>query len=239
LPTNTPTVTPSPTVNPELTAEATGEATAEVTSEVTEAPTLPASPTASREDRIQAFETSQALFEEGLQEAEVSQSAINNFYIREATRDMVMDAVIGDVTTATYVNVRHILVETEEEATQILTALNAGESFALLAQAHSLDTGSGQRGGELGWQPAAYFVGPFSEAVTTAQIDVILAPVQTDFGWHIIQVRGREARPVDGQTAEQVQAGLFERWLSDKREAAEAAGAIIISDNWVDYLATP
>jgi peptidyl-prolyl cis-trans isomerase D len=247
LPTLTPTFTPSPTLNPELTAEATGEATAELTAEataeltaeVTEAPTLPASPTASREDRLNAFATSQSLFEEGMREADVSAAAINNFYLREATRYAVMQSVIGEVSSATYVNIRHILLETEEEANQVLTALNSGESFALLAQAHSVDTGSGQRGGELGWQPLAYFVAPFGEAAETAAIDAIVGPIQTDFGWHIIQVRGRESRPVSGQIAEQVQSGLFERWLADKREAADAAGMIIINDNWPDFLVQP
>jgi len=239
LPTNTPTVTPSPTVNPELTAEATGEATAEVTAEVTEVPTLPPSPTPSREDRIADYEESRELFETGLREAEVSQSAINNFWQRQAVRDAVMQSVIGDVTTTAYVNVRHILVETEEQANQLITALNSGESFALLAQAHSLDTGSGQRGGELGWQPAAYFVGPFGEAVLAAQIDAIVGPVQTDFGYHIIQVRGREDRPVEISTSDQVQAGLFERWITNRREEIEAAGGIVINENWPDYLVQP
>ena len=155
---------------------------------------------------------------------------------RQATRDALSLNMFPEVTTASYVNVRHILVETEEEANQIIASLNAGESFALLAQSHSLDTSSGQRGGELGWAPAAYFVWPFGNAVETGEIGVTLAPVQTDFGWHVIQVRGREDRPVDATTANQVRQGLFSRWLTSSREAADTAGTITINDNWANYL---
>ena len=50
---------------------------------------------------------------------------------------------------------------TEEEANDIINALNAGESFAELAKSVSTDTGSGAKGGELGWQPATTYVKEF------------------------------------------------------------------------------
>jgi peptidyl-prolyl cis-trans isomerase D len=236
LPSSTPTLTPSPTVNPELTAEATGEATAEVTAEVTEVPTLPPSPTPSREDRLSDFNESLTFFENSLLETDATRSSIDDFWQRQGTRDALMLNMFPEITTTTYVNVRHILVETEEEANQLIASLNAGESFALLAQSHSLDTGSGQRGGELGWAPAAFFVGPFGTAVETGEIGVTLAPIQTDFGWHVIQVRGREDRPIDATTAIQVRQGLFSRWLSSQRETADAAGTVTINDNWANFL---
>lgn len=240
LPTNTPTVTPSPTVNPEQTAEATAEATSEVTAEATELATLPPSPTPSREDMINDREETADIFEEGMRQNDVSQSAINAYYRRQAVRDGVIQTVIGSVNEALYVNARHILVATEEEANQIIAALNAGESFTLLAQAQSTDTNTATRGGEFSWQPVAFFGAFISPAVgdfvETGEIGVISAPLQSEDGWHIIQVHARETRPVSGSTAVQIQQALFEAWLVKRHDEVEAAGGIVINENWPDYL---
>jgi peptidyl-prolyl cis-trans isomerase SurA len=97
--------------------------------------------------------------------------------------------------------VRHILIKTNElvddaEAKKRLYALKArmadGDDFAALARAHSDDKGSALKGGSLDWVGPGDLVKPFEDAMTKLGINEISEPVQTQFGWHVIQVLGRE-----------------------------------------------
>jgi hypothetical protein len=83
---------------------------------------------------------------------------------------------------------RHILVETAEEADEVFSLLQAGADFAGLAVERSLDPGSGSLGGGLGAQERGVFVPPFDDAVWSAQVGVVLAPVESEFGFHVIEV---------------------------------------------------
>lgn len=83
---------------------------------------------------------------------------------------------------------RHILVESEGEAKDIVTKLKAGGKFEELAKA-SKDPGSRDKGGELGWANKASYVPAFSEAMVKLEKGKYTeAPVQSNFGWHIIQL---------------------------------------------------
>ncbi len=83
---------------------------------------------------------------------------------------------------------RHILVEKEDEAKDIIAKLKKGEKFEELAKA-SKDPGSKDKGGELGWANKASYVPPFAEAMTKlAKGKYTEAPVQSSFGWHVIQL---------------------------------------------------
>jgi peptidyl-prolyl cis-trans isomerase C len=87
----------------------------------------------------------------------------------------------------------HILVKTEEEATQILARLNQGDDFALLAKEHSMDANAKQ-GGDLGWFKASQMVKPFGDALAAMEIGTTSdAPVQTKFGWHLIKLEDKRA----------------------------------------------
>jgi len=97
--------------------------------------------------------------------------------------------------------VRHILIKTNElvddaEAKKRLYALKAriadGDDFAALARAHSDDKGSALKGGSLDWVGPGDLVKPFEDAMAKLGINEISEPVQTQFGWHVIQVLGRE-----------------------------------------------
>jgi len=101
----------------------------------------------------------------------------------------------------TKTKVRHILVKTNElvddaEAKKRLLALKQriadGDDFAALARAHSDDKGSALKGGSLDWVGPGDLVKPFEEAMAKLGVNEISEPVQTQFGWHIIQVLGRE-----------------------------------------------
>ncbi len=101
----------------------------------------------------------------------------------------------------TKTQVRHILIKTNEliddnEAQKRLLALKDrirdGDDFATLARAHSDDKGSAVNGGSLDWVGPGALVPQFEEAMHKLGINEISAPVQTQFGWHIIQVLGRQ-----------------------------------------------
>lgn len=112
------------------------------------------------------------------------------------------DARFKDAVPQTEYNAAHILVETPEEAEALKAELAAGAEFADLAKAHSIDTGSGAAGGDLGWFGLGVMVKPFEEAVVAATVGEVAGPVQTDFGHHLILVK--ETRLAENPTLDQI-----------------------------------
>lgn len=93
---------------------------------------------------------------------------------------------------------RHILVKTESEAKDIIVQLGKGADFAKIAKEKSLDPGSKEKGGDLGWFSPASMVKPFSDVAINLQKGSISSnPVQTQFGWHVIKlIDTRTAQPL-------------------------------------------
>jgi peptidyl-prolyl cis-trans isomerase C len=90
---------------------------------------------------------------------------------------------------------RHILVKTEEEAKEALAQLNKGAKFEAIAAEKSIDTGSKGNGGDLNWAPPGRYVKPFADALTKLKKgETTKTPVQTQFGWHVIQLQ--DERPL-------------------------------------------
>lgn len=85
-------------------------------------------------------------------------------------------------------NGRHILVETEEEAKAIIEELKGGADFAKLAKEKSTDTGSGEKGGDLGWFTVGAMVPAFNDAAYALELNTISEPVQSEYGFHIIEI---------------------------------------------------
>jgi len=93
------------------------------------------------------------------------------------------------------VRARHILLETEDKAKEVLAEIQGGRDFAEAAKEHSTGP-SGPNGGDLGYFTAGAMVKPFSDAAFAMQAsDVSAAPVQTEFGWHLIKVEDRRSKP--------------------------------------------
>jgi peptidyl-prolyl cis-trans isomerase C len=89
---------------------------------------------------------------------------------------------------------RHILVESEDAAKSIIKDLEGGGDFAKIAKAQSKDPGSAANGGDLGWFAGQSMVKPFSDALGTLEKGSITkAPVQTQYGWHVIQLEDSRA----------------------------------------------
>jgi len=90
---------------------------------------------------------------------------------------------------------RHILVETEDKAKEVLAKLKAGGDFAALAKAESKDPGSAD-GGDLGYFAKEQMVPEFSEAAFKLEKGGLSEPVKTQFGWHIIKLEDKRNKPV-------------------------------------------
>ena len=103
--------------------------------------------------------------------------------------------------------VSHILVKSKPEADAALARLKAGQDFAAVAKAVSIDTGSGAEGGDLGCNPKGAFVEGFDKAASELPVGQLSDPVQTQYGYHIILVTDRKQASFDS-AKEQVRAAL-------------------------------
>ncbi len=91
------------------------------------------------------------------------------------------------MTTAT---ARHILVDTQEACEDLKTQIEGGADFAELAKAHS-SCPSGQQGGDLGEFGPGQMVPEFDTVVFSADVNTVQGPVQTQFGYHLLEVTSR------------------------------------------------
>ncbi|NPV66985.1 MAG: hypothetical protein HPY64_07560 [Anaerolineae bacterium] len=119
------------------------------------------------------------------------------------------------------VHARHILVETEEEARQVLERLAAGEDFAALAAELSIDTDARGNGGNLGFLTADQMPEPFAEAVLAAAVGDLIGPVQTEYGYHVIQVLDSRVQMLTPDQYDEIKAVHFQNWLRREVNAVE------------------
>ena len=85
---------------------------------------------------------------------------------------------------------RHILVDSEEFCQELKTKITGGEDFAELAKAHS-SCPSSASGGDLGSFGPGQMVPEFDQAIFSAEVGETHGPVQTQFGFHLIQIVSR------------------------------------------------
>lgn len=90
----------------------------------------------------------------------------------------------------TTASARHILVESEAECNDLKARIEGGEDFAEVAKAHS-KCPSGQQGGELGTFQPGQMVKEFNDVVFSAELNKVHGPVQTQFGYHLIEITSR------------------------------------------------
>lgn len=128
----------------------------------------------------------------------VAGEAINGIMespLDDADVQAAYDEEYGNAEQGQEYNASHILVDTEEEAQAIVEEVNAGGDFAAVAREKSTGP-SGPNGGQLGWFGAGAMVPEFEAAVIALEPGAVSAPVQTQFGWHVIklnEVRVQEA----------------------------------------------
>ncbi|MEP1587382.1 MAG: peptidylprolyl isomerase [Tateyamaria sp.] len=128
-------------------------------------------------------------------------------------------------------NASHILVETEETALAIQADIEAGADFAATAREKSTGP-SGPNGGQLGWFGTGAMVPSFEAAVITLEVGEVSAPVQTQFGWHVIKLN--ETRVQDRPALDDVRQEIEDEV---RAAAVEAHIAELESDAAVDQSA--
>lgn len=107
----------------------------------------------------------------------------------------VYDEAVKQMAGEEEVRARHILVATEAEAKVVLAEINKGTDFAELAKLKSKDPSAAAEGGDLGYFTKEQMVPEFAEAAFKLEKGQVSGPVKTQFGWHIIKVENRRAKP--------------------------------------------
>lgn len=112
------------------------------------------------------------LSQKALEDMEVSDEEIQKYY-DQASQEL---------------HARHILVANEETAKEAIKRINDGEDFADVAKELSSDTGSAEKGGDLGWFSTGMMVQEFNDAAYALELNTLSEPVQSQFGYHVIEV---------------------------------------------------
>lgn len=210
--------TPEPTSTPDTSATATPTAT-----------TAPPTPTfvpepATATATPYTVEGFKSEYEGTLKDFEsygISEATLRSVYEARILREKLMEVVGREVpTTEEQVWARHILVNTEDEARIVYNLVKDGSDFAKNAKEFSIDTGSAQSGGDLGWFGRGVMVPEFEDAAFSQPIGEIGEPVKTSFGYHIIQVLDRQELPLTPTQLEQKRQKAFDDWLAKAKEEA-------------------
>ncbi|MGQ9568046.1 MAG: peptidylprolyl isomerase [Anaerolineae bacterium] len=150
---------------------------------------------------------------------------LSEAYFRRLVEDSLLveslEEKLAPAREAEQVHVRHILVESEEKAQEVLAKLQAGEDFATLAAGYSTDPGSKDEGGDLGWFPRGVMVQEFEDAAFSAPVGEVSGPVQTSFGYHILEVLERGMRELDEEGWAQAKEQAFQDWFTAEHQKAD------------------
>jgi peptidyl-prolyl cis-trans isomerase C len=125
-------------------------------------------------------------------------------------------------TDMTEYHARHILVakENKELAVQLIKKIKGGAKFEDLAKAQSIDTGSKNNGGDLGWFTTSRMVKPFADAVKALKKGEITAePVETQYGWHVIELEDTRPASFDGTNKQLLVNPIMQKKLHDYIES--------------------
>jgi peptidyl-prolyl cis-trans isomerase D len=172
-----------------------------------------------------------------LSAAGVSEAELREVVRMQILRQKMFDEITADVPAEEeQIWARHILVPDSTIADEVYARLEAGDDWTQLASEMSTDESNKFQGGDLGWFGRGLMVAEFESAAFDLEIGEISGPVETRFGIHIIQLLGREVRPLTAdqlQTARQI---AFQEWLDQLKSEQD----IEEFDNWTrDVPTTP
>lgn len=149
------------------------------------------------------------------------EKAISSIKVTEEEAKKFYDEHKSELVGGETVDASHILVDTEEKATEILASINDGKiTFEDAAKEHSTCP-SKEKGGNLGEFGKGQMVPEFDNAVFAMQVGEIKGPVQTQFGYHLIKLNKKnEAKEIP---FEDIKPQIMQKVLSDKQQAAYAS----------------
>ena len=141
-----------------------------------------------------------------------------DFWKDYVKHNMLVDALIekeleGRVFEAEQVHARHILVDEEETALEILAKLDAGEEWDSLAEMYNKDSGT-----DLGWFGRGVMVSEFEDAAFALEPGEVSQPVKTQYGYHIIISDGKEMRPLEDSALKAAQQQVSAEWYQKLQE---------------------
>ncbi|MGE7796839.1 peptidylprolyl isomerase [Lysinibacillus fusiformis] len=146
----------------------------------------------------------QALAQNGLTEQGFKDSLFIELLQDKAVED-TLDTKKYYEQMKTELNARHILVADENTAKEVIKKIKGGAKFEDVAKEYSTDTGSAQKGGELGWFSVGSMVSQFNDAAYKLPLNTISEPVKSAFGYHIIEVTDkREVKGIGSFKDEEV-----------------------------------
>jgi parvulin-like peptidyl-prolyl isomerase len=214
------TPTPEATTTPDLSATATPTATA---APPTPTPVPQIATGTATPYTLEGFQTEYKDMLKNYETYNISEKTIRSVYEAELLRKKLMDQITKDTPKSEeQVWARHILLDNEDEAQATYVLLTTGKAdFAETARKSSKDTGSAANGGDLGWFGKGAMVKEFEDAAFSQKIGEIGKPVKSQFGYHIIQVLGRQELPLTASQYEQKKQTEFDDWLKTQREAAK------------------
>ena len=149
--------------------------------------------------------------------AQLIQQELLERFVKNAVTDKMIDAeydsLVAKLKGKKEIKVSHILVKTEKEAKDIKVKLSKGSKFEALAKSSSLDDGSKNNNGEIGYVIEGQLVPEFEQKAFSMKVNEISDPVKTQFGWHIIKVS--DIRDVKIPTKEEARAGIVDKLGSE------------------------
>jgi peptidyl-prolyl cis-trans isomerase D len=160
---------------------------------------------------------------------QITESEIRRIIESQLYREKVQTALLADSQAIPneqeYIWARHILVSSDITATEIISKLNQGADFAQLVGQYSIDTGTQTGGGDLGWFPRGQMVAEFDNAAFALVNvgDYTLKPVQSTYGYHIIQLLGRENRPFTSDSQK------FQYWLYTQKQKVKITTTDVVT----------
>jgi len=174
--------------------------------------------------------------------AKIKTSAIISFYETVLLRERLAQVVVTDIPAEEEVLwAHHILFRDDEngqnEALNFISRIESGGNFISAAEELSsmgTDEESNIVFEDLGWFGSGQMVAEFEESAKSLKIGEISQPVHTSFGWHVIQLLGRDIQPLGYEDMERMRFESFQAWLDIMREEAE----ININPDWISSVPT-
>jgi len=227
-----------PTDSPEEDQEENQSTLPTNTPQIEEAPEGEPDPTATpllipTEYTLDLYEVNYQNYMDVLTNEEIKEQTFRDMVGMYLVRKELMNILSADITqTQEQIWVRHILVEDELTALEVTDKLADGQDFVVLAAEYSSDETNKDNGGDLGWFALGMMVQPFEEAAFALEVGEISDPVQTDFGWHILQALGKEQMPIDEAALENLRNQAFSEWIIEKRLEYE----LEINEDWISFV---